>query len=367
MSKANGSSDPRFHQEAGQVRETAKAGLPPGTMVHIGKQRQAPARLTLMEYDAQQFTEEELSTPEACLPFLDAPTITWLNIAGLNDLEAIAVIGQHLNLHPLLLEDLVDTSQRPKVEDYGAYLFIVVKMLDYPASAEEVEVEQVSIILGKDYVVSFQEDEDDVFDGVRDRIRSGKGRIRTMGADYLAYALIDAVVDNYFHVLERIGEDTERIEEDLLEESAQEILQDLSRLKREMVAVRRAVWPLRDVLSAMVREESPLVQPETRIYLRDVYDHTVQMIDVIESEREGLSSMLDVYLTSVSNRTNEIVKVLTIFSAIFIPLTFLAGVYGMNFQYFPEITWRWGYPFFWALAGVITGLLLIYLRRQRWL
>jgi magnesium transporter len=367
MYKANGSSEPGPGQDAGKVRESAKAGLPPGTMVHIGKQRQTPARLTLMEYDAQQFTEEELASPEECLPFLDAPTVTWLNIAGLNDLDAIAVIGQHLNLHPLLLEDLVDTSQRPKVEDYGPYLFIIVKMLDYAVPTEEVEVEQVSLIVGKDYVVSFQEDEDDVFDGVRDRIRSGKGRIRTMGADYLAYALIDAVVDNYFHVLERIGEDTEGIEEVLLEESAQEVLQVLSHLKREMVAVRRAVWPLRDVLAILVREETPLIQPETRIYLRDVYDHTVQMIDVIESEREGLSSMLDVYLTSVSNRTNEIVKVLTIFSAIFIPLTFLAGVYGMNFQYFPEITWRWGYPLFWVMAGVIAGLLLIYLRRKRWL
>ncbi len=367
MSTANGSSDAELDKSAGKVRESAKAGLPPGTMLHIGKQRQAPARLMLMEYDAQQFTEEELSSPEACLPFLDAPTVTWLNIAGLNDLDAIAVIGQHLNLHPLLLEDLVDTSQRPKIEDYGTYFFIILKMLDYTVPAEEVEVEQVSLILGKDYVVSFQEDDDDVFDGVRDRIRSGKGRIRTMGADYLAYALIDAVVDNYFHVLERIGEDTEGIEDVLLEESAREVLHVLSHLKREMIAVRRAVWPLRDVLSAILREESPLIQPETRIYLRDVHDHTVQMIDVIESEREGLSSMLDVYLTSVSNRTNEIVKVLTIFSAIFIPLTFLAGVYGMNFQYFPEITWRWGYPLFWALAGVITGLLLIYLRRQRWL
>jgi magnesium transporter len=336
-------------------------------MLHIGKQRQAPARLMLMEYDAEQFTEEELASPGDSLPFLDAPTVTWLNIAGLNDLDAIAVVGQHLNLHPLLLEDLVDTSQRPKIEDYGTYLFIIIKMLDYTAPAAEVEVEQVSLILGPDYVVSFQEDEDDVFDGVRDRIRSGKGRIRSMGADYLAYALIDAVVDNYFHVLEHIGEDTEKIEETLLEESAQEILQALSRLKREMIAVRRAVWPLRDVLSTMMREESPLIHPETRIYLRDVHDHTVQMIDVIESEREGLSSMLDVYLSSVSNRTNEIVKVLTIFSAIFIPLTFLAGVYGMNFQYFPEITWRLGYPLFWVLAGTITGLLLIYLRRQRWL
>ena len=300
------------------TRRSSKAGLPPGTLVHIGKKRTEPVKLLLMEYDEQQFEERAIATPEGCFPFLDTPTITWLNITGVHDVAVIEKIGQHLHLHPLLLEDLVNTAQRPKIEDYQEYLFIVLKMLDYDDAGRVVIVEQISLILGKDYVVSFQEDEADVFDNVRNRIRSGTGRIRKTGADYLAYSLIDAIVDNYFTILEKVGDEVEEVEQELVTRPARETLEAIYRLKREMIALRRAVWPLREVVGSLQRGESPLIQEGTLIYLRDVYDHTVQIIDTIEGMRDVLSGMLDIYLSGLSNRMNEIMKVLTIFSTILI-------------------------------------------------
>lgn len=349
------------------TKRSAKAGLPPGTLVHVGVKPDQPTKLTVMEYDGEHFEERELASIKDCFPFLDTPTLTWLNVAGIHDVDMIEQLGQHLNLHPLLLEDVVNTSQRPKLEDYQEYLFIVVKMLVYDGDVGEVEVEQVSLVLGKDYLVSFQEDESDVFDLVRTRLRAGTGRLRKMGPDYLAYTLIDAVVDNYFTILEEVGEEVEDVEDLVTTRSGQETLREIYRLKREMIALRRAVWPLREVIGSLQRGESHLIQQGTIIFLRDLYDHTIQIIDTIESIRDVLSGMLDIYLSAASNRMNEIMKVLTIFSAFFIPMTFLAGVYGMNFEYFPELTWRLGYPLFWLVCGGIAITLLIYFRRKRWL
>lgn len=349
------------------VRRSQKAGLPPGTIVHVGDKPDAPVKLTVMHFDEQHFVEYEASEIETGLQSLQQPGITWLNVAGLDDSSLIQTLGDRLGLHPLVLEDIANTSQRPKVEDYETYFFVVLKMLEYEQTEGEVLVEQVSIVLGENYLISFQEDESDVFDPVRTRLRNGAGRLRKLGPDYLAYALIDAVVDNYFIILEQIGDEIEAIEEQVSEHPEQQPLPEIYRLKREMIALRRAVWPLREVIAVLQHNESPLIRPGTVIYLRDIYDHTIQIMDTVESMRDLLSGMLDVYLSVLSNRMNEIVKVLTIFSTIFIPLTFLAGVYGMNFVYFPELQWRIGYPLFWMASGVIALVMLVYFRRKRWL
>ena len=349
------------------TKRSAKAGLPPGTLIHVGVKPDQPTKLTVMQYDEETFSEHEVASVEECLPFLEAPAITWLNVAGIHQVDVIEQLGHLLNLHPLLLEDVVNTSQRPKLEDYQENLFIVLKMLEYDGEAGEVVVEQVSLVLGKTYLVSFQEDASDVFVAVRTRLRAGTGRLRKSGPDYLAYALIDAIVDNYFAILEQVGEEVEEAEDEVATRSGEETLHEIYRLKREMIALRRAVWPLREVLGALQRGESSLIQAGTVIYLRDVYDHTIQIIDTIESIRDIAAGMLDIYLSATSNRLNEVMKVLTIFSAIFIPLTFLAGVYGMNFHYLPELSWRWGYGLFWLICGGIAGTLLIYFRRKRWL
>ncbi len=353
---------PRFLKKTSK-----KAGLPPGTLVHIGERKTEKVRITVIDYDETQFTQEEVKTVEECFPFKDKPTVTWINIDGLHDPQVIEKLGHHFDLHPLLLEDILNTEQRPKMEDFGDYIFIVVKMLDYDDKTQQIEAEQVSLILGPNWVISFQEREGDVFEMVRDRLRKGKGRIRKMGADYLAYTLLDAIVDRYFIILEEFGEAIEDTETELAQNPTRETLQTIRTMKREMIFLRKSVWPLRELVSGLERGESPLIHKSTGVYLRDVYDHTVQVIDTVESFRDMISGMLDIYLSSISNRLNEVMKVLTIFAAIFIPLTFVVGIYGMNFEYMPELKWHWGY--FGVLIGMasVAGGMLVYFRRKRWL
>jgi magnesium transporter len=253
------------------------------------------------------------------------------------------------------------------LEDFGDYIFVVLKTFSYNHQSDELEPEQISLILGPSFVVSFQEREGDVFNPIRERIRSNKGRIRRMGADYLAYSLLDSIVDHYFIVLEQVGEEVEFLEEELVTNPTPETLQTIHNLKREMLFLRKSVWPLREVIGALERGESSLIKESTGIYLRDVYDHTIQVIDTIETFRDMISGMLDIYLSSVSNRMNEVMKVLTIIATIFIPLTFIAGIYGMNFQYMPELEWRWGYPMVWVVMLAIGVLMLIYFRKKDWL
>jgi len=253
------------------------------------------------------------------------------------------------------------------MEDFGDYLFIVLKMLHYDEEEDETKTEQVSLILSSKFVISFQENEGDVFDSVRDRIRSDRGRIRKMGVDYLAYSLIDAIVDNYFMVLEKIGEKIEDIEDEMVKNPTPEVLHTIHRLKRELIFLRKSVWPLREVISRLERWESPLIDKSIDIYLRDVYDHTIQVIDALETFRDMLSGMLDIYLSSVSNRMNEVMKVLTIIATIFIPLTLVAGIYGMNFKYMPELDWFWGYPMVYMIMLAIGVVMLIYFRKKKWL
>lgn len=348
-------------------KRSEKAGLPPGTLVHIGEKKTEELKFTIMDYDETHFQEKEIKTIEECFAFKEKPTVTWINIDGLHQVEILERLGDCYGFHPLVLEDILNTDQRPKMEDYGEYIYIVLKMLDYNDISGEIEAEQISLILGPNFAISFQEREGDVFNPIRERIRNNKGRIRRMGTDFLAYALLDSIVDNYFIILEKLGEKIEFLEEKLVTEPTPETLQIIHHLKREMIFLRKAVWPLREVIGGLERGESSLVKETTRIYLRDVYDHTIQVIDTIETYRDMVSGMLDIYLSSVSNRLNAVMKVLTIIATIFMPLTFIGGIYGMNFKYMPELEWRWGYPIVLLIMLGIGIFMLIYFRKKRWL
>jgi magnesium transporter len=344
-----------------------KIGLPPGTPVFVGDQKSEGVSITLLDYDEAQFKERRLDKIENCFPFKETPTITWINIDGIHDVGLIQKIGTHFDLHPLIIEDIVNTQQRPKMEESDNYIYIVLKMLSFDDSKNETQVEQVSVVFGDNFVISFQEREGDIFENIRERIRKGKGRIRKMKSDYLAYALIDAVVDHYFVILEKDGEKIEELEDKVVAEPKPETLQDIHRLKREMIFLRRSVWPLREIVNSLERGESPLIHKATRIYLRDVYDHTIQVIDTLETYREMLSGMHDTYLSSISNRMNEVMKVLTIIATIFIPLTFIAGIYGMNFEFMPELKWRWAYFGVWGVMLVVALVMVVYFRKRKWL
>jgi len=344
-----------------------KPGLPPGTLIHVGKKKIEKAKITIIDYDEKRFQEKEAKRIEECFPFKDKPTVTWVNIDGVHETDIIEKIGKHFGVHPLVLEDIMNTEQRPKMEDFGEYIFILLKMLYYDDKKDEIVTEQISIIFGTNFVISFQEREGDVFNLVRERIRNGKGRIRKMDSDYLAYALMDSIVDHYFIILEKLSEKIENMEEGLISNPRSETLQTIHKLKREMILLRKSVWPLREVISGLERGESSLIKKATKIYLRDVYDHTIQVIDTIETFRDMVSGMLDIYLSSVSNKMNEVMKVLTIIATIFIPLTFIAGIYGMNFEYMPELGWVWGYLMVWIIVVVIALSMAFYFRRKEWL
>ena len=348
-------------------KRSKKAGLPPGTLVHIGEKKAGELKVTVIDYNETQFQEREIKTIEECFVFRDKPTVTWINVDGLHQVEVLEKLGECYGFHPLMLEDILNTDQRPKMEDYGDYVYVVLKMLDQSNKNHEVVMEQISLILGPNFVISFQEMEGDLFDPIRERIRNDKGRIRKMGADYLAYTLVDSIVDNYFIIMEKLGEKIEFLEEELVTRPTAETLKTIHQLKREMIFLRKAVWPLREVVSGLQRGESSLIKEPTRIYLRDVYDHTIQVIDTIETFRDMVSGMLDIYLSSISNRLNAVMKVLTIIATIFMPLTFIAGIYGMNFKYMPELEWRWGYPVIWLVVIFIGVSMLIYFKKKRWL
>jgi len=354
---------PRFVMK----RAKQKAGLTPGTLVYVLDKKIEKVRIRIIDYDETQLEEKEVEKVEECFPFKDKPTVSWINIDGLHDVEVVEKIGKQFGLHPLILEDIVHTGQRPKLEDFGDHIFIVLKMLYYNKEKGELETEQFSLIFGENFVISFQERAGEFFEPLRERIRKGKGRVRKAGADYLAYALLDSIVDNYFVILEQLGETIEETEQELATEPGIATLQTIRAFKKEMIFLRKSIWPLREVVNSLERGESSLINESTGIYLRDVYDHTIQIIDTVESYRDMLSGMLDVYLSIISNKMNEVMKVLTIFAAIFIPLTFVAGVYGMNFSFMPELGWRWGYFAALLVMATIGATLIVYFKRKRWL
>lgn len=349
------------------VKNPKKIGTAPGTLVHIGNKYKQEVEITSVIYDEEIHKVYKTNKVEECLKKLENGKVNWINVEGLHDVDVIEKIGAKFKLHPLMLEDILYTGQRAKLDDYDNYIFIVLKMLIYDKVSKKVKAEQISLVLIDNYVITFQERNLGIFNNVAVRIKSAKGNIRKLKADYLLYALIDSVVDSYFKVLENIGDEIDEIEDELIDEPDREVLQKIHKLKKDMLFLRNCIWPLREVVNIMVKEDNSYFTANTIVYLRDVYDHIVQLIDTIEVYRDILSGMLDTYLSSISNKTNDVMKVLTIISTIFIPITFLAGVYGMNFENIPEIHFAYGYQAFWGISGLITILLIIYFKRKRWI
>lgn len=349
-----------------------KAGLPPGTPVYVGEKKTEEVKITIIDYDREHFELRVVPTVEECYTYKEKPTVTWINVDGLHEVANIEKLGKCFDLHPLIIEDILNTHQRPKIDIFDKYIFIVIKMHTWDEKSREIYSEQVSLIFGENFVITFQERGGDVFESLRDRIKNDKGKIRKLGADYLAYALVDTVVDNYFKVLESIGDEIEAIEEELVTNPTPETLNKIHFLKREMIFLRKSVWPLREIINKFQREETTLVKDSTNIYLRDLYDHTIQIIDTVETFGDVISGMLDVYLSSISNRMNAVMKVLTIFAAIFIPLTLIAGIYGMNFNTqespfnMPELNWNFGYPFALGLMAFIGFTMLFFFKKKKW-
>lgn len=325
----------------------------------------------------------EMTHWEELLPFRPSRAVSWMEINGIHDVKAIEEIGRHFSIHPLVLEDILNTTQRPKFEEYDNYLFLVARVpfvkhdeampenhrKESARTNHKVEIafEQVSLLFGKDWVISFSESDRSLFAPVRERILSGKGRLRSQGPDYLAYALLDVIVDQFFVVLEDLGEAIEFIDEELVRRPGPALLRQIHTFKRQMMYLHKAVWPVREIVGSFERCGSKVCSSETAPYLRDVYDHIVQAIDIVETYRDLISGMLDIYLSSISYRLNEVMKVLTIISTLFIPLTFIAGVYGMNFDYMPELRWQYGYYGVWSIMALVTLGMMRYFRSKKWI
>jgi magnesium transporter len=348
-------------------RQLKKAGTSPGSLIHIGEQKVDETLITLIDYDEESLQERVLGGIEEAFPLKDTPTVTWINIDGLHEIDIIEKVGQHFNIHPLVLEDILNTGQRPKTEEFEDLIFVVLKMLHYSKNSEKIGSEQFSLVLGPNFLLTFQEIQGDVFKTVRERIRKPKTRIRKSGCDYLAYALIDAIVDYYFVILEAMGDKIEDLEIQLLDNPTHDTLESIHEMKREMIYLRKQIWPIREIINSLVKSESSLIQENMHIFFRDVYDHTVQIIDTIESYRDILAGMLDIYLSTLSNKMNEVMKVLTIIATIFIPITFIAGIYGMNFKFMPELQWRWGYAMVWVVIVVAVGIMIGFFKKKQWL
>ncbi|MFC2170140.1 magnesium/cobalt transporter CorA [Acidobacteriota bacterium] len=341
-------------------------GLPPGTPVYTGELKEEKVRISVLDYSEDDYRESETVAPEECFKFKDTKNVTWINVDGIHKVDIIEKIGRQYEVHPLIIEDIVNPQQRPKMEDFGNNIYIVFKMLDYDDEGKEIKSEQVSLILGDTFVISFQEKQGDIFDPIRQRIRNAKGRIRKMGSDYLAYSLIDAIVDNYFIILEKVGERIEELENKIVSNPEPDVLQEIYKLKRSVIFLRKTVWPLRELISGLEKVETSIIREVIHKYLRDIYDHTIQIIDTVETYRDLLSGMHDTFLTSLSNRMNEVMKILTIIATIFIPLTFIAGIYGMNFKFMPELNWKWGYFSVWGIIILIVFGMFFFFKRKKW-
>ncbi|MBD3252385.1 magnesium/cobalt transporter CorA [Candidatus Pacearchaeota archaeon] len=342
-----------------------KLGKSPGTLVYVGKERQEPIKIHVIDYTKSNVQEFEAKKVEDVFKYRDKKSVTWINIIGIHNTEVIRKIGDYFNLHPLLLEDVVNTNQRPKLEEFDNNIFQVMKMIYYDEEKNQIKTEQMSIVLGEGFVISFQEKEGDVFEPIRNRIRSK--RVRLLNQDYLNYALVDLVVDNYFLVLENLGEQIGKIEENLMLDSNSKTLNIIYGLKRELILVRKFVLPLREVINSLQRTDSKLIKKETKTYIKDVYDHEIQVLDIIDTYRDMLSGLQDLYLSITSNKMNEVMKVLTIIATIFIPLTFIAGIYGMNFEYMPELGYKWAYFIVWGIMILVALIMIIYFKRKKWI
>ena len=340
-------------------------GSEPGTLSI--EEDATPSQIVLIDYDETQVTRKVNLKPRECIPYLRTDSVSWVDVQGLGSERILKQIGRIFRLHPLLLEDVVNVPQRPKVEDYNDQLLIIAQMVMPHLDEEGFWSEQVSFVLGKHYLLTFQEEPiHDCFNPVRDRIRANKGRVRKCGADYLAYALMDAIIDGFFPVLEDYGERIEALEDEVVLNPTRHTLEKIYEVRRELLALRRAIWPQRNVINTLIRGTSDLVSPDVQVYFRDCYDHVIQILDIVETYRELASGLMDVYMSSVSNKMNEVMKLLTVISTIFIPLTFIAGIYGMNFQYMPELQWQWGYFVCWGVMIAIASGLIVFFWRRGW-
>jgi len=346
---------------------SSKSGLPPGTLVHVGEVLASETKITITDYTRDRIREQLATSIDDITQYRDTDSVTWVNVEGLINVKIIESIGQQFDIHPLVLEDILNTQQRPKFEQYDNYLFLVFKVM-YPAQdGVSVNYEQVSILILNDYVFTFKEKQDDIFESIKIRLRNSKGRFRSLGADYLAYAILDTVVDLYLSLQDYLDQVIESVEDDLLASPDIGTLATIQRIRRELIFIRRSSSPLRELLNGILRSDSLLISDGTLIYFRDVHDHVLRVTDAFETYRDMMASLLDIYNSTISNRMNQIMKVLTVFASIFIPLTFITGIYGMNFEYMPELKWHWSYPALWIAFILIPGILLVYFKRKKWL
>ncbi len=352
---------------AKRLSAAAKVGLPPGALIHLGERKTEQPTITLIEYSDTELVEYCFTSIEEAKAYTPRLPVLWLNLHGLHEPEVMAEIGRRFKLHPLVLEDILNTNQRPKVDDYGDYLFMVARFFEIDSDSHQINSDQVSLILGRDFVLTFQERPSGRFDPVRERLRQDRGQIRKLGADYLAYSLLDAIVDRYFTILEDIGERTEELENMMLDRPKPGSLQEVHQLKRETLTLRRSIWPLREVINSLTRADDRFFRAETRPYLRDIYDHTVHAIESLEANRDVIGGMLDIYLSAVSNRVNQEVRALTVVAIIFMPATLISGIFGMNFKVMPPLDWPNGFLIALGLMAAVATTLSVVFWRRRWL
>lgn len=345
-----------------------KLGFPPGSLIHVGEILEPLTKISVINYNKEAFDEREIQSIDEILQYKDSDTITWVIIEGLTNVELIERIGAIFGIHHLVLEDILNTHQRTKLEDHDDYLYIVLKSLVPEDHQFSIAYEQISLIVLKNFVITFKEKKDELLIPVLQRIKTGNGRFRSFGSDYLTYAILDTVVDQYFVMIDSLDEAITSLEDSLLtSEPTQNLLNTIQTLRKEIITIRRSISPTRELMAGLLRCESDLIDEKTQLYLKDVSDHVIRIMELIESYRDILSGLLDIYISSISNKMNEIMKVLTVFASIFIPLSFLAGIYGMNFEYMPELKWKWAYPTLWAIFIAIPLVLLFYFKKKKWL
>lgn len=348
-------------------RPSRKAGLPPGTIMHVGTERTSDIRISLLHYTPEKAEQQIQPTLEECARLKDTEGVTWIQVSGIHNTKIIEGLGKLFNLHPLMLEDIPNAELRPRYEEFEDCIFFTLKNLGFKKEENEIKYEQISFILGKNFVISFQEKETALFNSITERLLSGISKARSRGTDYLVYLLIDATVDNYYAIAENIEDKIEELEDRVLLDKTGKSLPEIQKTKRDLVVLMKTVFPLREAIGKMLRSENPLVQESTHVFLNNVYDHAVHIMESVETQRDLLSGLMDIYLSNISNRMNSVMKVLTVIATIFIPITFFAGVYGMNFEYFPELGWKWGYAFFWVVCILSVSAMIIYFKKKKWL
>lgn len=350
-----------------RLSKRKNTGLAPGSAVYMGQKTDKDLYVEIFDFNSDILKEEKTDHVKDIFSYEDKDNITWINVNGLNNVDAIKELGRHFELHPLLIEDIVNTHQRPKLDEYEGYVFAVLKMLHFDKQ-NNLKIEHISFLVGEDYLLSFQEAEGDVFDPIRERLRTSKGLVRKMGADYLLYALIDVIVDNYFVLVDNLSEKTEALEDSLFNTSNNnQLVFDIQNFKREILKIRRAVYPLREVVSGLNKVDNTLVKEKTHLYLGDLHDHIIQVSENIDIYREMIWGLMDMHLTTLSHKMNEVMKVLTIIATIFIPLTFIAGIYGMNFENIPELKYKYAYFLLWGVMLIVFLGMLYYFKRKKWL